>query len=91
MGVFCIKKTYSNTKKSRREIPKSPGAYNLRNKSGKVVYTGMTKNLNRRIKEHHYDKTKHFASVSITPTRTKSKAEAVEERRLKSNKPKENK
>ena len=51
----------------------------------------MTKNLNRRVKEHHYDKNKHFASVSITPTRTKSKAETIEARRLKSNKPKENK
>ncbi|MFX1394821.1 MAG: GIY-YIG nuclease family protein [Promethearchaeota archaeon] len=84
-------KTYPNTKKSRNLIPKKPGAYNLKDKSGKVVYTGMTKDLNRRVKEHHYDKSKHFASVSITPTRSKSKAKTIEKRRLKSNKPSENK
>ena len=53
-------KTYSNTKKGRGKIPKKAGAYNLRNQKGKVVYTGETKNLSRRIKEHHYDKRLHY-------------------------------
>ncbi len=86
-----LKKTYSNTKKSRSQIPRSPGAYNLKNRQGQTVYTGMTKNLNRRIKEHHYDKTKQFTRVAITPTKTKSQANKVEDIRLSNKKPAKNK
>ena len=86
-----LKKTYPNTKKSRNQIPKKAGAYNLKNQQGKTTYTGMTKNLNRRIKEHHYDKSKQFASVSITPTRTKAQANKLENKRLSSKKPTQNK
>ncbi len=84
-------KSYSNTKKGRSEIPKTAGAYNLKNRQGKTVYTGMTKNLNQRIKQHHYDKTKHFTSASVSPTKTKAKAKQVEKNRLSNNKPKYNK
>jgi len=72
-------------------IPNKSGAYNLRDRNGKVIYTGMTNDLNRRVKEHHYEKSKHFASVSITPTRSKSQAKVIEKQRLKSHKPSENK
>jgi len=51
----------------------------------------MTKNLNRRIKEHHYDKSKHYAKVSITPTKTKSQAKRIEKQRLSNRKPSYNK
>lgn len=86
-----MKKTYTNTKKSRNQIPKSPGVYNLKNRQGKTVYTGMTKNLNRRIKEHHYDKSKHFDRVAITQTKSKAQANKIEDRRLSSKKPAQNK
>lgn len=84
-------KSFSNTKKGRSEIPKKSGAYNLKNSQGKTVYTGMTKNLNQRIKQHHYDKKKHFAAASVTPTKSKAKAKQVEKKRLSNNKPKYNK
>lgn len=86
-----MSKIYSNTKKSRSEIPKKPGAYNLKNRKSETVYTGMTNNLKRRIKEHHYDKSKQFASVTVKPTKTKAQANRIENRRLSSKKPKENK
>ena len=86
-----LKKIYSNTKKSRNYIPKKSGVYNLKNRQGNTVYTGMTKNLNRRIKEHHYDKSKHFTHVSITPTKTKAQANKIEDRRLSNKKPAYNK
>ena len=84
-------KTYANTPKSRREIPPKPGSYTLKNKSGKPLYYGETNNLNRRIKEHHYDKTKQFSRVSITPTKTKTQAKKIEDRRLHQRKPPLNK
>lgn len=83
--------SYPNTKKGRVGIPKTAGAYNLKNRQGKTVYTGMTKNLNQRIKQHHYDKTKHFTSVSVSPTKSKAKAKQVEKKRLSNYKPKYNK
>ncbi len=79
-------KTYGNTPKGRFEIPKKPGAYNLRNKRGVVIYTGMTNNLKRRIKEHSYDKSKQFTSITITATKTKSQANKLENKRLHSKK-----
>lgn len=82
-----LKKTYPNTKKSRNQIPKSPGVYNLKNRQRKTVYTGMTKNLNQRIKEHHYDKSKHFTHVAITPTKTKTQANKIEDQRISNKKP----
>ncbi|MFW9970474.1 MAG: GIY-YIG nuclease family protein [Candidatus Odinarchaeota archaeon] len=84
-------KTYANTPKSRREIPSKPGSYALKTQSGKSLYYGETNNLNRRIKEHHYDKSKHFSKVSITPTKTKSQAKKIEDRRLHQKKPPLNK
>ena len=84
-------KKYPNTPKSRKKIPSSPGAYNLKNKKGKTVYTGETKNLRRRIGEHNRDKSKHFSNVTITPTPSKTKAKQVEKKRLKNKKPPENK
>lgn len=84
-------KTYNNTQKGRKNIPTTPGAYTLKDRKRKEMYQGMTKNLNRRIKEHHYDKTKHFAFVSITPTKTKVQANKIENRRLSNKKPTYNK
>ena len=86
-----MRKKYSNTPKGRREIPSKPGSYALKTRSGKSLYYGETKDLNRRIKEHHYDKTKHFSNVAITPTRTKTQAKKIEDRRLHQKKPPLNK
>ena len=91
MVVLELTKSYPNTKKGRSEIPKKAGAYNLKNRGGTTVYTGMTKNLNQRIKQHHNDKTKHFSSASVSPTKTKAKAKQVEKSRLSNKKPKYNK
>ncbi len=84
-------KTYSNTKKGRTSIPSTPGAYTLKDQKGNPKYQGMTKNLNRRIKEHHYDKSKHFAKASVTPTKSKSQAKRIEKKRLSNRKPAYNK
>lgn len=62
-------KTYKNTAKGRSEIPKKPGTYNLKNKKGVVIHTGITTNLKRRIKEHHYDKSKNFTYITIITTK----------------------
>ena len=67
-------KTYKNTPKGRSKLPSKPGTYNLKNRNGETVYTGMTKNLNRRIKEHHYSKSKHFSYITITLTKSKQQA-----------------
>jgi len=83
--------SYPNTKKGRSEIPKKPGAYNLKNRQGTTVYTGMTKNLNQRIKQHHYNKSKHFMSVIVTPTKSKNRAKQVERNRFSNKKQKYNK
>lgn len=64
-----VNKTYKNTPKGRSEIPKKSGAYNLRNKKGVVIHTGITTNLKRRIKEHHYDKSKKFTYITIITTK----------------------
>lgn len=84
-------KTYKNTPKGRSGIPTKPGAYNLRNRNGEIIYTGITENLKRRIKEHHYDKSKHFAYITITSTKTKKQAKNIETKRLKYKKPRLNK
>lgn len=86
-----VGKTYPNTPKGRRQIPSKPGSYVLKDRNDKTLYYGETKNLNRRIKEHHYDKSKHFSLVSVTPTQTKSQARKLEDRRLQQKKPPLNK
>ena len=84
-------KKYSNTPKGRAKIPKSPGAYNLKSRNDKTVYTGETKNLQRRVKEHNRDPNKHFSTVTVSPTKTKGQANKIENRRLAQSKPKYNK
>lgn len=64
-----VGETYKNTPKGRSEIPEKPGKYSLKNKKGVVIHTGMTINLKRRVKEHHYDKLKHFTYITIIPTK----------------------
>ncbi len=91
MEVKKVGKTYSNTPKGRSSIPSKPGSYTLKSRSGKALYYGETNNLNRRIKEHYYDKAKHFSSVSIIPTKTKKQAERIEDRRLSQKNPPLNK
>ncbi len=81
--MLKLVKIFKNTPKGRSELPSRPGAYNLKNQKGEVIYTGMTENLNRRIKEHHYDKSKHFAYITITPTKSKHEANMIENNRLK--------
>ncbi len=58
-------KTFRNSPKGRSEIPEKAGSYILLDKEGKGIYEGMTDNLKRRIKEHHYDKLKHFSYIRI--------------------------
>lgn len=84
-------KTYKNTPKGRSELPSKPGTYNLKNRNGETIYTGMTKNLNRRIKEHHYDKSKHFSYITFISTKSKQQAKKIEKKRLKYHKPSLNK
>jgi predicted GIY-YIG superfamily endonuclease len=84
-------KTYPNTKKGRKEIKKKPAVYNLKNRKGTTTYTGMTKDANRRVKEHHSDSSKNFSKVSVTYTKSRKKANEAENKRLKSKKPRDNK
>ena len=60
-----MKDYYRNTPKGRAEIPNCSCIYTLLDKNGKEVYNGETNNLNVRIKEHHYDKTKSFKFIII--------------------------
>jgi len=84
-------KKYPNTSKGRSSVTKKPGAYNLKNNAGKTLYTGETKNLHRRIAEHHRDTSKHFSHFTVTPTSSKTQAKKIESNRLKSGKPPKNK
>ena len=83
--------TYDNTKKGRSKVPHKPGAYNLKNRKGETVYTGMTSDGNTRIKQHHRDKNKHFPKFTFTETPTRKQADGIENKRLKRKKPKMNK
>lgn len=58
-------KTYKNSPKGRSEIPNCSGSYVLLDNYGKKIYEGITDNLNIRIKEHHYDKSKDFSYIKI--------------------------
>lgn len=58
-------KTFKNSPKGRSEIPEKAGSYILLDKNGKGIYDGVTDNLKRRIKEHYYDKSKHFSYIRI--------------------------
>lgn len=84
-------KKFPNTKKGRSEVPKKPGVYNLKDRGGKTVYTGESKNVHRRIGEHHRDPKKRFASTTVTTTRTKTEANRLEDKRLSRKKPPQNK
>jgi len=85
--VVRLRKTYKNTSKGRSVIPAKPGTYNLRDRNGEVIYEGLTNNLKRRIKEHHYDRSTHFSYVTVSEATTKeraktSKAQTSKTRRL---------
>lgn len=84
-------KKYPNTSKSRKKIPAKPGAYNLKNRNEKTVYTGHSKNVRRRINEHNKNKNLHFSYITVTLTKTKSKAHQIESNRLENEKPPKNK
>ncbi len=58
-------KTFRNSPKGRSELPNCSGSYTLLDKHGKKIYEGTTNNLKRRIKEHHYDKSKEFSYIRI--------------------------
>lgn len=61
-------KFYKDSPKGRHEIPSKAGIYTLIRQGYGEVYTPDTysSNLNRRIREHHYDKNKNFTHVKIT-------------------------
>lgn len=80
-------KTYKNTSMGRSKIPAKPGTYNLRSRNGEVIYTGLTNNLKRRIKEHHYDRSSQFSYVTFSKAKTKKQAKSIEMKRLKRRKP----
>lgn len=84
-------KSYPNTKKGRSKVPKKPGAYNLKDRSGRTVYTGETNDTHRRIGEHYRDSKKQFAYTTVTQTRTKAAANRLEDKRLSRRKPPQNK
>ena len=71
-------KTYKNTPKGRSELPTKRGEYDLKNRKGEVIYKGKTKNINRRIKEHHYDKSKDFSYITIIPKKSQKEAKRLE-------------
>lgn len=60
-----IEKTFRNSPKGRSKIPEKKGRYSLLDENGKVIYSGETNDLKERIKEHHYDKTKHFKFIKV--------------------------
>lgn len=64
-GSKLREKTFKNSPKGRSEIPNRSGSYILLDKRGKKIYEGITNNLKRRIKEHHYDKSKDFSYIKI--------------------------
>jgi len=84
-------KKYPNTPKSRKKIPAKPGVYNLKDRMGRTIYTGHSKNVRRRVSEHNLDKSMHFSHVAVTQTRSKSKARQIESNRLNNKKPTKNK
>ncbi len=71
-------KTFKNSPKGRSEIPEKAGSYILLDKEGKGIYEGMTDNLKRRIKEHHYDKSKEFSYIRIKKMVKMAKNEILE-------------
>lgn len=86
-----MSKKYPNTPKSRKKIPAKPGAYNLKNRKGKTLYTGHSKNVRRRVNEHNQNKNLHFSYITVAQTTGKSKAHQIESNRLKNKKPPKNK
>lgn len=58
-------RTFKNSYKGRSEIPNCSGSYVLLDIHGKKIYEGITKNLNIRIKEHYYDKSKDFRFIKV--------------------------
>lgn len=77
-GVTTIKSNsvmkHINNDKGRSEVPRRPGAYNLKDRRGRTIYTGSTNNLRRRIAEHSRDPTKHFSSFTVSSTRKEKKS-----------------
>ena len=80
-----------NTKKGRKSLPEKSAVYNLKNRNGDTVYTGMTNNVKRRVGEHYRDKSKSFSSVTYNIKKTRNQANATENRRLAKKRPKYNK
>ncbi|MFW9970472.1 MAG: GIY-YIG nuclease family protein [Candidatus Odinarchaeota archaeon] len=80
-------KSYKNTPKGRSELPSRPGDYILKNRKGKTIYQGETDNIKRRINEHHYDKSKHFSYITVTPKKSKEEAKKIERRHIEVQKP----
>lgn len=80
-----------NTPKGRNSLKEIPGAYTLKGKNGEDRYHGHTNNLQRRIKEHHWDKKKRFSLVECYPTKCKADAELLERKLLCKGKTKYNK
>jgi len=81
--VYNIAKIYKNTARGRSVIPATPGFYVLKNKYGTIIYSGLTTNLKRRIKEHHYDRSKKFSYISITSLSTKDQTYSIKPRKLR--------
>ena len=83
--------SHKNTRKGRKGVPSKPGVYNLKNRKGNTIYTGHSKNVNQRIKQHHADPNKHFASTTVVSKKSKKDARTAEKKRLKKKKPRDNK
>jgi len=81
-----VKKSF-NTPKGRKLLPSRPAVYNLKDRLGKTIYTGMTGNLKRRISVHHGTLNKHFQSLTYKLTRTRAQAGEIESNRLHLRKP----
>ena len=54
-----------NTPGGRNGLPKARGAFSLRDRKREVVFTGMTNNIQRRVKTLHRDPGTNFAWIQF--------------------------
>ena len=66
-----------NLEEKIKTIPEKPGVYQMKDRGGKIIYVGKSKNLRSRVKsyfygDHNQQKIKHMVSrvhdIGIIPT-----------------------
>lgn len=53
-----LKKIPENISKILKNLPKTPGVYQMKNKSGKIIYVGKSVNLKSRVSSYFQDESK---------------------------------